>query len=297
MKALIKKIAKKLKKNHKKISEATQPKLEDKTLDISGISLVINLSDNGGRLYQARQSVEEVENQLYPRLAEMLNPEIIIDVGANYGFTASIFAKHFHRAELILIEPDPKLSDYIIRNMHLNGITGYRLIQSICSNQTAHSVPFGINPAGSQDNRVMPLAGWNTIAVSSVTLNELLSSKQKKPAFIKIDTQGFETQVFMGAEEYLLSSNNWFIKSEFAPFCLESQNNSPVQLLEYLVARYLVVEAPARTRYHRDSLVDLFKSPLKSDEITPFVNHVKSLNSSDKGWVDLYIMPKTYIKS
>lgn len=293
MKQTIKKTAKKL----LSFSGVIKNPAEDKTLDVAGIRLAINLADGGGRLYQGRGSVEEARNQLYSRLAEKFRPDIVVDVGANYGFTAAVFAQHFQEAELILIEPDPNLSSYIEKNMKLNRISRYRLLQSICSDETVNEVPFGINPSGSQDNRVKPAEGWKEVKVSSVTITDILSAHRNTSVFIKIDTQGFETQVFKGAEGYLTSSDNWFVKSEFAPQWLESQGNSPEELLHYLVSRYRVVEGPARTRYNRDSLREIFESPLARDEVGAFVEHVRNLNSNKKGWVDLYIAPKAASKA
>lgn len=269
----------------------------DKTLDIAGLSLVVDWADYGGRQYQNRSSVEEVKNQLYSRLAEKFRPSVVVDVGANYGFTGSIFSRSFPEAELILIEPDPKLGNYIHRNMQANGVSKYRLIQSICSDKAGESVSFGINPSSSQDNRVQSLPGWNSVEMSSVTISEILSVYNNESVFIKVDTQGFETQVYKGAESYLSSSDNWFIKSEFAPSWLESQGNSPEELLLYLIERYRVIEAPARTRFGRDSLKSLFSLPLNKDEIRSFIAYVKSLNKNDLGWVDIYIAPQKMNKT
>ena len=237
-------------------------------------------------------SVEEARNQLYQRLSVGLRPVVVVDVGANYGFTAAIFARHFVNAELILVEPDPKLGGYIERNMKANSVSNYRLVRALCGNRNDAVTSFGVNPSSSQDNRVRAMAGWATVEVPSVTISKLLEPYPDRPVFIKVDTQGFETQVFAGAEHYLAHSNDWFIKTEFGPHWLESQGNSAVDLLTQLVAKYRVVEAPARTRFDRDSLGALFSDPLKTAQISAFVTHVRRLNDDGLGWVDLYVAPK-----
>lgn len=286
MKSRLLQIAKRL------ISLNARGRVGDRTLDLAGITLIINQSDRGGQQYESRSSVEEICNQLYPHLAQQLHPTVVVDVGANYGFTAAVFARHFPDAELLLIEPDPKLSHYIRVNMRANAILHYRLIQAVCGDKHGGTTAFGVNPGSSQDNRVHSLPGWRSVQAPTITLSQVLSPYHDASVFIKVDTQGFETQVFKGAEAYLMRSNQWFIKSEFAPNWLESQGNSPEALLANLIENYLVVEAPARTRFCGDSLQSLFASPVHTNDIRPFVAHVKSLNLSGLGWVDLYIAPK-----
>ena len=266
-------------------------------LDISGIKLLVDLADVGGAQYQGRPAVEEVQNQLYSQLAKSLNPSVVVDIGANYGFTGAIFSRYFTGAELILVEPDPKLGRYIEQTMKINEISDYSLIPSICGDQECERVCFGVNPSSSQDNRVQPLPGWKTVDVSSTTLSKILLKFQECQVFIKVDTQGFETQVFKGGEDYLSSNVNWFIKTEFAPNWLESQGNDPKELLRYMSSLYRVVEAPSRTRFRRDSLNSLFTAPLIAEEIDGFLDYVRSLNRNGLGWVDLYVAPKSANKA
>ncbi len=264
----------------------------DKTVEIEDIRFIFNQNDSGGSNYENRSSIEERRNLLYGMVSETLNPHLVIDVGANYGFTAVIFSICFPKADLILIEPDPRLGEYIKNNMQINGAKNYKLLQAICSDDEVSNISFGLNPYSSQDNRVNGLQGWSSIEVQSVTLDSILNNHLNKRVFVKIDTQGFEPQVFKGAEDFLCSSNDWFIKTEFAPDWLESQNNSPEELLEYLISRYMVIEAPARTRFKGDHLSTLFSTPLTKEDIGAFTNHVKSLNKNGLGWVDLYLAPK-----
>ena len=263
----------------------------DKRLRIGDLTLVIDQGDGGGRQYEGRGSVEELRNDLYPRLKRDLNPRVVVDVGANYGFTGAIFAKTFPGADLILVEPDPRLARYIRLNMTDNGVGQYKLVEAICAERVIDRHVFGINPQSSQDNRVAKLDGWKTVEVPTTTLSTLLEPYGDSPAFIKIDTQGFEARVFEGARPYLENHAAWFVKTEFAPDWLRSQGTNPEELLLDLVRRYRVAEAPARTRFQRDSLKELFARSLHEDDVAPFVKHVKALNANETGWVDLYIAP------
>ncbi len=266
----------------------------DETLDIVDLRLTIDPEDVGGRAYRNRPAVEERNSLLYPAIASHLRPSLIVDIGANYGFTALVLARWFPSARLLLVEPDPKLQPYLRRNLSQNRVRNYELHQALCGDRSELSASFGINPRSSQDNRVRGLEGWSTVTVRSTTLSDLLAQHGEAETLIKIDTQGAETQVFRGAESYLLGSDRWLIKSEFAPDWLQSQGNSPVELLDELVARYSVIEAPARARFGRTDLQSLFAQPLRPAEVQAFVQHVQSLDRQGRGWVDLLVAPRGF---
>ena len=264
----------------------------DKTFHVGDLKLTIDQRDQGGLQYEGRQSVEEHRSQFYDQLRSTLNPNVIVDVGANYGFTGALLGTRFPRAKLILVEPDPKLGRYIRMNMAQNNIAEYLLYESMCSETAGQGAEFGINPVSSQDNRVTGLRGWKSITVQTVSISNILVDHSDKRVFIKLDTQGHETQVIKGAEDFLANSENWLIKSEFAPHWLHSQGNSPENFMKYLLERYRVTEAPSRTRFERDTLPNLFQNPIKEYEIEKFIDHVKSLNHGGRGWVDIYIAPQ-----
>ena len=267
---------------------------KNKSLDFGQFILTVSSKDPGGQQYANRDSYEEIESQFYDYLIKEIKPDLVVDVGANYGFTGCIFKSKIQQAKLILIEPSPQLVKYIRINLSRLGIGNYQIIQAICGSSNEVSTSFSINPISSQDNRVYGKKGWKKLQVSSITLTEVLSSEENiNSIFIKIDTQGFETQVFKGGENFLTSHDNWFIKTEFAPNWLKSQGNDPKLLLEYLIENFIVVEAPLRTRFARDHLYELFMKPLQSEDIENFVNHVESLNKDRLGWVDLYVAPKS----
>jgi FkbM family methyltransferase len=251
-------------------------------------------TDPGGLQYDARPSFEMAVDYLYDQIAECLDPSLVVDVGANYGFTANVFAKRFPKAQLILVEPSPRLQPYIHTNLRNNGIERYTLIAAICSDGASSSVEFALNPTGSQDNRVRgENESWTRIKVPAVTIASILQGQRERGnVFIKIDTQGYETQVFRGAMDYLCEHKNWMITTEFAPYWLKSQGNSPEALLEFLVTNYLVVEQPMRTRYRGDVLATLFRNPLVKEDVNAFTRHVTSLNKQGFGWCDLLVIPK-----
>jgi len=269
---------------------------------IDGINIRVNEGDAGGTHYKGKQNVEEAVSPLFNLLKKQLCPSVVIDIGANYGFTASVFYKQLSPKKIIAVEPDPALLDYLESNVKLNvgSDCETKIYPYLVGAKNETKVPFGINPRASQDNRVKPLAGWETKPVDSVTLNKLLDDDVKgENVFIKIDTQGYDPVVIQSGEDYLCRHNNWVIRSEFAPQWMVSQEQDAVSFLCYATQKYDVYEAPARVPYF-STLKNLFSNRIPNDKekIKDFVTYVESLNHNKKGWVEVFIFPKnsTYLK-
>lgn len=231
--------------------------MKTKTLIIDNIPIEINPSDKGGTHYLGKQHVEEATSPMWNLIKNHLNPDVIIGVGANYGFTASVFARHFTPQLLTAIEPDPNLHPYLHKNITNNVApkTETKIFQSLVSEINTESHNFGINPNGSQDNRVKPLKNWTSIAVSSVRLDTLMQGEVTgKPVFIKIDTQGYDPVVINSGRNYLKRHSNWLIRSEFAPEWMHSQSQNPIEFLKSITEDFDVYEAPGRVPFffHND---------------------------------------------
>jgi FkbM family methyltransferase len=262
-------------------------------IKIKDISLIVDSSDDGGRAYAARSSHEEYVNPIYADIISYLDPHLVIDVGANYGFTGLIFAKRFRDAKIVLVEASPHLCTFIHRNFELNMMNNYEVINAICGRIDDSKGMFFFNPSNSQDNRVIGLDGWKSIQAPMKSLSRIIEEIYiSGNIFIKIDTQGFEERVFSGVEDFLSKHDNWLIKTEFAPYWLKSQGTDPLEFLRTLVTNYMVIEAPARSRFKRDNINRLFSEPLSINESEDFLSYIVSLNDNDLGWCDLLIKPK-----
>jgi hypothetical protein len=73
-----------------------------------------------------------------------------------------------------------------------------------------------------------------------------------------------------------------------------SQQQDPVGFLVEMTRRFRVFEAPARVPCFA-TLDSVFQAPLPEDEslLEQFVRHVESLNSHRRGWVDIFLVPRT----
>ncbi len=253
----------------------------DRTKIFMGMEFCVNTFDSGGKYYLGDAPYKEYASRLY----KLINPSLIIDVGANYGLMSIICAKKFPKAEVIAIEPDKRLCRYIKKNnCYIN------VINAICDTEIGVKT-FAVNPFNSQDNRIKPPSRfWKIRKVETISLDRILEIRNPKFVFIKTDTQGYEKQVLTGGEKFLRANKNWLMKMEFAPYVLEQQGTDAFLFLEYLIDNYDVVDFWG-VPYATKSISDLFRNKLLPGDIDLFISNITSLNHSGRGWIDLLIKP------
>ena len=126
------------------------------TITIDDINPSVNTSDKAGDYYKQRGHKEDRVSPLWRLIRHKLEPEVVIDVGANYGYTGCLLSTRLGAKRLIAIEPDPRLTT-ILRN-NLNQIAADReveIIQAVAMSRRDCITKIGINPGSIQDNRVV----------------------------------------------------------------------------------------------------------------------------------------------
>ena len=265
--------------------------LDSSQLEIEGLTLSVFNSQRDRDWYSRRETIEEINSNLYEHL-RLMGVKTLVDVGANYGLVSAIGGTRLPGVYVFAIEADSRLTSLLEKNLALNGVTEFKVLNAIVGEASRERSGFSLNPHTTLDNRVS-MQEWRQIEVPMVTLDSLLDDPMFCwPAFIKIVTQGYEEAVFRGGELILSSSQSWILKSEFAPFWLESQNSDPEGFLHYLISRYRVFESPQRFLYKSKNLSDQLGDPLSGADVEGFVDNVRGLNANGRGWVDLLILPK-----
>lgn len=257
------------------------------------LKLSFDADDPSTLAYSQRSWHEEYASQFYSHVSDSLAPDLLIDVGANYGVASLFMKSRMPDVELVSIEPNPHLLYYITKNLETNGVQRFDVLQAVVGDSQKDCVSFHVNPAGSQDSRVVPLNDkWTKVECPQTRLVDVINNAGAERALIKIDSQGFEEVIFQGAEAYLSSAKRWLIKTEFAPQWIVSQGGDPVRLLKTLCSNYQVTEFPARYNYFSHYETLLAHHPIKLSHVESYIDYVVNLAKQGRGWVDLLVAPK-----
>jgi FkbM family methyltransferase len=269
-----------------RIGESTQ------SIKIDDISLDVFSKDKGGDHYKQRGHKEDSVSPLWRLIKEKLKPYTLIDIGANYGYTASLLAKRLEVSKVIAVEPDPRLAGILNTNLRSN-LTDikFQIIEATVSSKPAKLSTLGINPFSTQDNRLLAQKSWSEVVVHSVSLDDLIGQVENgKPFFIKCDTQGFDLDVLESGWKQLNSRFDWMMRFEFGPYWIENQGFNSHENFEKICRSFHVFEAPLRTPWIA-TFGDIFSHPIKAHDSTKFLEYVRKLNHNGMGWVDLYLLP------
>jgi FkbM family methyltransferase len=125
--------------------------------------------------------------------------DLVLDVGANIGYTALVFADAVGpTGRVYAFEPSVRIHALLERSM--------RPHSHICALRLAVAEQTGVVPffesRWSNLSSVIPIAGVAQQSVPSVSIDEFCK-KVGVPAYIKIDVEGFESAVLSGARATL----------------------------------------------------------------------------------------------
>ena len=262
-------------------------------LDFGPFRLEVSNRETGGILHE-KTHWHEVSNPIELETAVLFRPHVYLDVGANYGFASALHFSLNPTSTIIAVEANPTLIPYIHKNLRRVGCERLHVVNAVCSSETAAGVGFWVNRAYSQDSRVVGPDHGMSVTVPAVTIDSCLEGAEADSrVFVKIDTQGYERHVMSGGRSFFSSSSAWMIKLEFSPRLLRLQGTEPVSFLRELVESYSTVELPARARFKGDTLLEILRQPLVSDDCLAFVGYIERLAKSHEGQCDLLIVPRT----
>ena len=127
------------------------------------------------------------------------NPKVIIDVGANIGYSSIFFARNYPDAIVYAIEPVQENFDYLVQNIEdYPNIIAYQFALGQSMGELILSL------ANPDDKNLGTMSfqgvGWRSETVPMFPLD---SRDWGKVDFIKIDVEGYEPKVLKGAEATL----------------------------------------------------------------------------------------------
>ena len=125
--------------------------------------------------------------------------EMFADVGANVG-AFTVLAAGVTGAKTISFEPSPETFAMLSRNVRLNGLTDLARTVNAVAGRSVGTVQFSAN-LGTENHVAAVSEQATSVTVPMTTLDHELAANP--PVLLKVDVEGFETEVFGGAEKTL----------------------------------------------------------------------------------------------
>jgi len=206
--------------------------------ECQGLHLWLDPASNFGRRV-IKEGIYEQDTTLAIR--GLLGPgETFIDIGANEGWFSVLGATLVGpRGRVLTCEPQERLWPVILKNIGLNGLANVQLLPYAVSKSHGAGV---INLYPSVNTGSSHIGGrrrrWETAQrMRTVPLEALLESVER-PAIdlVKIDVEGFEHEVLLGAGEHLGSTIRRLIV-EIHPGPLKRLGSSEGEVRALLAAR------------------------------------------------------------
>jgi FkbM family methyltransferase len=203
-----------------------------------------------------KRMIEDPFYALSRRQPELFKGGDIVDVGANIGYTATVFARVASPgSRVIAVEPEPDNVARLRRTLSRKGVLDRVEIVEAAAGETEQFATLERNPVHPGDHALArpgaPVA--HPLTVKVVRLDDLVMSLGNRPVvFIKIDVQGWELSVSRGMER-LLAGPGVTVAVEYSPDSALAANQPGPELLAFYRERGFEANAVL----HDGSLVDL----------------------------------------
>lgn len=142
---------------------------------------------------------------LYFRLLKY--SKTVFDIGANTGLFALFAAIDCRSRDVYAFEPVPRIFDYLVKNVKINGLHNLKLVQGAVTNHDGEIflyIPYSVTLPFSAST----LKGFRkqneTIVVPALSIDTFVAANNiSKIDLLKIDTEGTEHKVLEGAKNIL----------------------------------------------------------------------------------------------
>lgn len=174
----------------------------------------------------------------------------ILDIGANIGYTASLFAAASdHNARVYAFEPEPFNFRLLETTIQTHGIKGKVTPVHSAVGEQRGEIKLWINDHHHADHRIAtetmqaknPRDGYLTVPITSID-EFLVSQGHGKPiCLIKIDVQGYELAVCRGMARTIAEQLNTTVALEYMPEAMADLGHDPAALLDWFAERNFIM--------------------------------------------------------
>jgi FkbM family methyltransferase len=149
----------------------------------------------------------------YSCLDHLQSPSLIIDCGANVGFSSAYFLSRFPHCDLIAIEPDVENFSVLRKNVAPYGNRCRPIRAAVWPTKSSVTTIRSDEPNSEWGISVRSCRSDDLGAIETVTIRELIrSSPHARISILKIDIEGAEAELFRGETEWLDAVDNIVIE-------------------------------------------------------------------------------------
>lgn len=131
----------------------------------------------------------------YPCVSDY-QPDLILDLGANVGYSAVFFKLRYPSCEVICVEPDSENIEVLARNV--NGLEGITCLLKAVMGRGGELVEL------EGENKISGRVKTGSGDIETVSISELIKGVQKDTKLlVKMDIEGAEKDVFEGDVQWL----------------------------------------------------------------------------------------------
>lgn len=161
-------------------------------------------------------------------LRSLLRPDSrFLDVGANVGYFSAFAAKHCPQGSIDAVEPEPR--NVALLRLNLWALAPHARIWPVGLGTRRDVVALKLEPGNPGNTTVEEQATKASRLAALVRGDELFAGRRFD--VIKVDVQGFETDVLQGLEDTVRLSGNVSLVVEFFPEALMERGLSPAEPL------------------------------------------------------------------
>jgi FkbM family methyltransferase len=194
-----------------------------------------------------KKHLEDPFRGLVDRRPDLFKGGHILDIGANIGYTSSLFASSIDpQFKVHSFEPDA--SNFAMLQRFIERDRKGEIIVANCTavGSSDGAIDFWHNPDHHGDHRVLtpslkktgvPAAQVSSVPVITIDSYVNANRIENQIRFVKIDVQGYELQVCKGMLSTMERNPDLVIALEYAPEAMRALGANPDQLLDFFRER------------------------------------------------------------
>ncbi|MGH7214790.1 MAG: FkbM family methyltransferase, partial [Tepidisphaeraceae bacterium] len=165
--------------------------------------------------------------------------DVVVDCGAHVGlFTVLAGRAAGTGGRVISIEPSPATAELLRQNVARNGLGNVQVVQSAAGASAGRAVLARQGDDGKSAYNHLGAAGAEGVEVDVVTLDELFErQKVERAAFLKVDVEGFEIDVLVGAARAIEAGKLPLVMVEFNELNLRREGKTTQDLFAAVESR------------------------------------------------------------